>query len=99
MQPSLFDVPPTPPSLPYQRGSQTSKAAAVRAVRFAESQRSRILAWLIAQGPRGGTQLEAQVELQLKPQSASPRFRRLEQDKLIRKAADVRDGARVYKAN
>lgn len=97
-QPDLFSV-PAPPTLPYQRTSRTSKAAAVQAVRFSQSQRSRILTWLTAQGEQGGTQIEARAALKLDAQSVCPRFWQLEKDEVIRKTAIDRGGATVYRLN
>ena len=81
----------------YQPGSATSKAAAERAVDFADSQRARVFKWLAGR-EQGGTQIECHAALGIERHSLTFRFRELEKAQRIRKVVDVRDGARVYKA-
>lgn len=97
MQPSLFDQPPTPDRLVWQPGSDTSKAAAQRAERFADSQRARVYAWLVMQGTHGGTQEEVSIAVGIKRQSLCPRFRELERAGQIEKGAESRGGGHVYR--
>lgn len=92
-QPSLFTVSPVPA---YQRGSQTSKAAAVQAVSFAPSQRERVQQ-MFATGD-GWTQRELSERTGISRQSICLRVRELEKAGVIRKAGQQRAGCEVYEA-
>jgi hypothetical protein len=85
-------------SVPYQRGSATSKAAAERARSFVGEQGAIVLTWIRQRGERGATQKEAEFHLGLGRPSLCARFRALEQVHAILKTGDRRDGCRVYRA-
>lgn len=90
---SLF--PDTP--LPYARGSRTSRDAAVRSERKAETDRKRVLDLLRAV-PRGMTDKELQAALNLSGDSERPRRWELEGEGLIYKTQERRGGCFVYRA-
>lgn len=96
MQPSFFDSDRA--HTPYQRTSETSRAAAQRAKRFAPSQADRVLAWFRQQGSRGGTQKECDRALGIGRPSVAARVNGLERDRLIDKISATRERCAVYVA-
>lgn len=102
-QPGLFPDAPVvdprsvSPALPvFQKGSATSKEAAVKAITFSALQRRRVADWLTAQGIDGGTQREAGAALGIQRASCCPRFRELEIARVIVKTDVRRAGCFVY---
>jgi len=75
--PSLFDLNP-PPRLPYQRGSDTSQAAAEAIQPYADIQRERVFWWVVGCGVHGATMKEAEAQMPIKRASACPRFNELQ---------------------
>lgn len=65
-------------SLPYVRGSATSKAAADSMISHSGSIKQRVYAFLMKRGERGATDDEIEVHLDLKHQTASAGRRGLE---------------------
>lgn len=84
-------------SAPFQRGSDTSKEAAVKALAFVAEQGWKVLAWIEAQGEHGATQKEAEAALDIGRPSLCARFRALEQTSMILKTGKRRQGCRVYR--
>ena len=78
------------PSLPYQRHSDTSKAAAVTAERTADIQRERVFRFISGRGDDGATDDEVQVGLGLSGNAQRPRRRELEDAGRVRKAGRKR---------
>lgn len=108
-QPGLFpDAPVVDPrsvsptfSTPYAKGSETSKAAAVKARDFVAEQGFTVLAWITAQGEHGATQKEAERPkasggLGIGRPSLAARFNALERKAWITKTTRRRDGCAVY---
>lgn len=85
-------------AVPYQRGSDTSLAAAERARSFVGEQGETVLAWIQKCGERGTTQKEAAFHLGFGRPSLCARFRALEQVHAILKTAERRGGCVVYRA-
>lgn len=83
---------------PYQRGSVTSRAAAIKAQAFVGEQGARVLAWIVGRGTRGGTQREGSEALAIGRPSACARFRALERTHAILKTGTRRRGCAVYQA-
>lgn len=82
---------------PYQRSSETSKAAAIKAEPFIAAQGRTVSAWIGRQGERGGTQKEAAAALGIGRPSLCGRFRALELTSRILKTGERRGGCRVYR--
>lgn len=103
-QPDLFpcvqvDPRTVPPShTPYQRGSETSRDAALRAQGFVCVQGMKVYAWIVSRQERGATQKEAEVALVIGRPSLAARFNALEQRGWIRKTDQRRGGCAVYQA-
>lgn len=100
MQPSLFARTPPAPRLstPFQRSSETSKAAAVKAQAFVGQQGETVLAAIKERGELGMTQKECKAVTGIDRPSLCARYRALEQCKLIVKTDRKRDGCAVYAA-
>jgi predicted transcriptional regulator len=79
-QQSLFSE-----TLPYAKGSKTSKAAAKSAQSSAQTTRAKILAYISKRGAKGATCDEIEAKLNLPHQTASARVFDL------KKAASIRD--------
>ncbi len=84
-------------STPYQRGSDTSRDAALRAQSFVGEQGETVFAWICLQGVNGATQKEAAAALGIGRPSLCARFRALEQVHAILKTGDRRGGCVVYR--
>ncbi len=84
-------------STPYQRGSDTSKAAALKARDFVGKQGAQVLALIRCHGELGSTQKEAEAVLHIGRPSLCARFRALEQTKAIVKTTERRGGCVVYR--
>ncbi len=82
--------------IPYQHGSDTSKAAAERAKSFVGKQGADVLAWIRSRGEHGGTQKECRAATGIERPSLCARFRALEQVHAILKTGDRRGGCVVY---
>lgn len=85
-------------SVPYQHGSETSKAAAERARAFVGEQGATVLAWLRQRGDKGSTQKETASVLGIGRPSLCARFRALEQVHAILKTSERRGNCVVYRA-
>lgn len=82
----LFERPARPaPYVPSVAGSSTSEAAARAKAPTAESDESRVLAYIVARGARGATDDEIEEALEMRHQNASARRRGLV---LARKVVD-----------
>jgi hypothetical protein len=93
-QPDLFEA-------PYQGGSETSHAAAVKAADFVGEQGEKVLAWVQQRGAYGATQKEAAEDLfkdRGKRPSMCARFRALELRGDLVNTRAKRDGCAVYVA-
>lgn len=86
----FFAAPAAAPTLPYQRASRTSRAAAVAAQPCAELQRARVLDFIRRQ-MHGATRQEASLALGIPIQSICPRFDDL------KKSGAIRDTGRTRK--
>ena len=92
-QPKTQAIPPTGeelPSAPFVRGSRTSHAAAEAIEGVSGQQRSRVLAWFVSKGHRGGTSDELEDALGLSHQSAGPRIRELEKAGQLNRTTNTR---------
>ena len=96
--PFASSVSPYAMTTPYQRSSDTSKAAAARAQHFVGEQGETVLIWIQARGERGATQKDAAAALGIGRPSLCARFRALEQTHAILKTAERRGGCVVYRA-
>ncbi len=96
-QPDFNFAAPIEPMPPYQRGSATSKDAAIRAQDFVGEQGHRVLAWIEKQGERGATQKEAEAGLRIGRPSIAARFWALEGVHAILKTSERRGGCAVYR--
>lgn len=83
---------------PYQRGSDTSRDAAIRAQAFVGEQGATVYAWIASQGAHGGTQKEAERALGIGRPSLCARFRALELTSAILKTGERRGSCVVYRA-
>lgn len=97
MQQPDLNFRPVTVAVPYQRGSDTSKAAADRARPFIGQQGDRVLAWIQSRGELGATQKEAARVLGIGRPSLCGRFRALEQTSAILKTSERRGGCVVYR--
>lgn len=83
--------------LPFQSGSDTSRAAAERAQKFVGQQGADVLRWFLERGARGGTQKEVAAALSLGRPSVCARVHALEQcGWLIKSVSERRSGCSVY---
>lgn len=96
-QPSLFDVPPPSPRVPYARDSETSKAAAERAKSFVGEQGERVYRWFVQQGVEGGTQKQVSAALGIGRPSIAARVNALEREGRLIKTARRVDGCATYR--
>ena len=69
--------------LPYAKGSETSRAAAVSMLGIAPGQRKRVKAFILGKGVYGATADEVQVEVGLSHQNGSARVSELAKDNEI----------------
>lgn len=84
--------------LPFQSDSDTSHDAAVAAECFAASQRSRYFVWLLGKREHGGTDAEAEHELQMRRSSVCARRNELRAKNLVSKTGRRRGGCTVWVA-
>lgn len=84
--------------LPFQSGSDTSHAAALRAQSFVGRQGVKVLLWFEGRGERGGTQKEAAEALGIGRPSVCARVNALEQQGRLVKTTLRRGGCAVYRA-
>ncbi len=87
------------PDAPFVAGSSTSHDAAVRADSTAETQRARVLAYIVAKGSAGATDDEGEVALDLCSQSYCPRRRELEKSGAIFRTSlrrETRTGSQAF---
>lgn len=85
----------TPP-LPFQSGSETSRDAALKALRFVGDQGVTVLDYIRECGRFGVTQKEAAEELHIGRPSICARFNALEKSGEIVKTTERRSGCAVY---
>ena len=98
MEPLSFNFAlPIEPMPPYQRGSATSKDAAIRAQDFVGEQGQRVLIWIAKQGEHGATQREAAAALTIGRPSIAARFNALAGTHAILKTGTRREGCAVYR--
>lgn len=100
-QPTLFDSALRPaPTVPYQRKSQTSRAAAVAAGAFATTQQERVYRWWVSRGPHGATMAEAELAMVARRSSLCGRVHALAgaSDGRLVKTKDIRNRCHVYVA-
>ncbi len=88
-----FNALPTP----YQRSSDTSKAAAKKARDFVGKQGADVLAWMRSRGEFGGTQKECHTATGIERPSLCARFNALEGVHAILKTGDRRGCCVVYR--
>ena len=92
-------VDPVNRELPFVSDSDTSRAAALRAQSFIGAQGRTVLAWFVACGAHGGTQIEASAALGIGRPSICARVRALELTGRLVKTSGRRGGAAVYQAS
>jgi hypothetical protein len=66
-----------PEPLPFQRGSETSKAAAEQAAPSAKTLRAAVLRHIVSRGAFGATDEEMQRDMPMQPNTQRPRRREL----------------------
>ena len=96
MQGNLFGAPSadwTPPSLPYAKGSETSKAAAEKARPRSGTQRDRIYVHILVSGDHGSTDEEGQEATGISPNAYRPRRGELAERGLIHRNGQTRPTA------
>lgn len=96
-QPSLFDV-QAPVTLPYAKGSDTSKAAAKSARWFSEKQGRRIYEHIVKCGPCGATDKELERVLGICRQAICARRKGLREAGMIEDSGQRREGCSAWKA-
>lgn len=93
-----FDTPPQHDTVPYQRKSATSKAAAIKAKSFIGEQGKRVLSWFQQQGVSGATQRQASEALGISRASMCARVNALESAGQLVKTARRQDGCQIYRS-
>lgn len=83
--------------LPFQSGSDTSHAAAVKAQKFVGKQGIEVLSWFRDRGSYGGTQKECEAA-GFRRSSVCARVNALEKVGNLVKTNERRDGCAVYRA-
>ena len=83
---------------PYQPHSETSRAAAGRALDFADTARGRVWRFLRDAGPTGATDAELQAALGMRGSTERPRRVELVDARLVQDSGLRRDGGAVWRA-